>query len=203
MFIYICTMRLRDEQKEQLVRTKALELLVEEGFNGFSMHKLAKAANVSPATLYIYFQNKEDLIVQLGIEVGLKIHVVTFEGFDYEASFEDGLWMQWKNRAKYVLENPISAAFIEQFRNSPYKKKLGDEYFQEFRNNMTKFLKRAIEKGELIPLPKEVFWTLAFAPLYQLIHFAQDGYNMAGEPFVLTEEIMRMTFNQVIKSLKP
>jgi predicted solute-binding protein len=57
--------------------------------------------------LYIYFQNKEDLIVQLGIEVGLKIHVVTFEGFDYEASFEDGLWMQWKNRAKYVLENPI------------------------------------------------------------------------------------------------
>jgi AcrR family transcriptional regulator len=41
-------MRLRDEQKEQLVRTKALELLVEEGFNGFSMHKLAKAANVSP-----------------------------------------------------------------------------------------------------------------------------------------------------------
>jgi hypothetical protein len=68
---------------------------------------------------------------------------------------------------------------------------------------MTKFLKRAIEKGELIPLPKEVFWTLAFAPLYQLIHFAQDGHNMAGEPFVLTEEIMRMTFNQVIKSLKP
>jgi hypothetical protein len=35
-------MRLRDEQKEQLVRTKALELLVEEGFNGFSMHKLPK-----------------------------------------------------------------------------------------------------------------------------------------------------------------
>ena len=61
MFIYICTMRLRDEQKELLVRTKALELLVAEGFNGFSMHKLAKAANVSPATLYIYFQNKEDV----------------------------------------------------------------------------------------------------------------------------------------------
>jgi AcrR family transcriptional regulator len=72
-------MRLRDEQKELLVRTKALELLVEEGFNGFSMHKLAKAANVSPATLYIYFQNKEDLIVQLGIEVGQKIQEVTFE----------------------------------------------------------------------------------------------------------------------------
>lgn len=203
MFIYICTMRLRDEQKELLVRTKALELLVAEGFNGFSMHKLAKAANVSPATLYIYFQNKEDLIMQLGIEVGQKIQEVTFEDFDFEESFEAGLWKQWKNRAKYVLENPISAAFIEQFRNSPYKKKLGEEYFQEFRNNMTKFLKSAIKKGELIPLPKEVFWTLAFAPLYQLIHFAQDGHNMAGEPFELTEDVMYLTFKQVIKSLQP
>lgn len=203
MFIYICTMRLRDEQKEQLVRTKALELLVEEGFNGFSMHKLAKAANVSPATLYIYFQNKEDLIMQLGIEVGQKIHEVTFEDFNFEESFEDGLWKQWKNRTKYVLENPIAAAFIEQFRNSPYKKKLEPAYFQVFRNNMKKFVENAIQKGELVALPREVFWTLAFAPLYQLIHFAQDGHNMAGEPFVLTEEIMRTTFNQVIKSLKP
>ena len=120
MFIYICSMRLRDEQKELLVRTKALELLVAEGFNGFSMHKLAKAANVSPATLYIYFQNKEDLIMQLGIEVGQKIQEVTFEDFDFEESFEAGLWKQMKNRAKNVLENPIAAAFIEKIRNSRF-----------------------------------------------------------------------------------
>ena len=42
-------------------------MFVKGGFNGFSMQKLAKAANVSPATIYIYFKDKEDLIQQLYI----------------------------------------------------------------------------------------------------------------------------------------
>ena len=65
-------MRTRDENKEQSVRQKALELLVNQGFEGFSMQKLAKAAKVSPATLYIYYKDKEDLITSIGIEVGKK-----------------------------------------------------------------------------------------------------------------------------------
>ena len=50
-------MRTRDENKEQLVRQKALELIVNQGLEGFSMQKLAKAAAVSPATLYIYYKD--------------------------------------------------------------------------------------------------------------------------------------------------
>jgi TetR/AcrR family transcriptional regulator, multidrug resistance operon repressor len=54
-FIFAPTeMRTRDEQKEITIREKALEMIVEQGFDGFSMQKLAKAAKVSPGTLYIY-----------------------------------------------------------------------------------------------------------------------------------------------------
>ena len=40
-------------------------MIVKEGFDGLSMQKLAKAANVSPATIYLYFKNREDLLNQL------------------------------------------------------------------------------------------------------------------------------------------
>jgi len=62
-------MRIRDEQKEALVKEKAIELLVEYGFEGFSMQKLAREVGISPATLYIYYSDKEDLIKKLGLEL--------------------------------------------------------------------------------------------------------------------------------------
>ncbi|WP_245895661.1 TetR/AcrR family transcriptional regulator [Flavobacterium album] len=63
-------MRTRNADKEELVKQKAIELLVKEGFQGFSMNKLAKASGISVATLYIYYQDKDDLIKQIGIEIG-------------------------------------------------------------------------------------------------------------------------------------
>jgi AcrR family transcriptional regulator len=61
-------MRTRYTEKEKLVRENAIVLLVKDGFEGFSMAKLAKACNISVATLYIYYKDKDDLIKQLGVE---------------------------------------------------------------------------------------------------------------------------------------
>ena len=47
-------MRTRDTDKEQLVKQKAIELLVNDGLDGFSMNKLAKACDIAVATLDIY-----------------------------------------------------------------------------------------------------------------------------------------------------
>ncbi len=58
MFIYICQMRTRDEAKETAIRKKAMALIVQEGFDGLSMHKLARAAGVSVATIYIYYKDR-------------------------------------------------------------------------------------------------------------------------------------------------
>ena len=46
-------MRTRNTCKEQLVKEKAVELLVSDGLEGFSMNKLARACDISVATLYI------------------------------------------------------------------------------------------------------------------------------------------------------
>ena len=65
-FIYkTSSMRVRDPGKEHAIRERALDMIVAHGFDGLSMQKLAKAAGVSPATIYIYFKNRDDLIVSL------------------------------------------------------------------------------------------------------------------------------------------
>ncbi|MBB5440814.1 AcrR family transcriptional regulator [Pedobacter sp. AK017] len=195
-------MRARDLNKVELVKQKAIELLVEVGFEGFTMNKLAKACKISVATLYIYYQDKDDLILKVGIEEVERMSAIMLENFDPESSFEEGLKQQWKNRAKCLFENPWSAQMIEQLRTSTYQLKVLEVFGKNFKEPLGKFMHNSIERGEIDQMPFETYWSIAFAPLYNLIRFHNEGQSLGGKPFVLTDEILWKTFELVIKALK-
>lgn len=195
-------MRYRDEHKEQLVKDKAIEMIVKEGLDGFSMQKLAKQAKVSPATLYIYYKDKEDLLIQLGYEEATRLTTTILRDFDPNMRFEEGMRIQWRNRADYWLEDPTRASFLEQLRHSPLRARVFEALDQEFVIAMSKFLQNAIANKEILPMPHEVFWSVAYAPLYNLIRFHNEGISLAGKPFKLSEESMWKTFEVVMKALK-
>ena len=206
MFIhlYLEMVRIRDDQKERLLRRKAVMLFVKEGFDGLSMQKLARAARVSPATIYIYFKNREDLILQLSAELSKKMADATLDGFDPEMSFEEGMKIQWMNRARYCMKYPEEMHFIEQVRFSPFYEKslqLTDKRFIEV---MSKFGSNAVRRNELKELPFEVFWAIAFSPLYTLVKFHMHHVSMPGrKKFVLTDEILLTTLHRVLQALRP
>ncbi len=194
-------MRSRDENKELAIRDKALEMIARDGFGGFSMQKLARAAHVSPATLYIYFLNREDLLNKLYIHVQETFIHVTLEGFDPKLSFEQGLWIQWKNRLRFILKYPMYYQFYEQFRNSPLI--LHREVkLSEFKENMKEFVMNAIKRKEIEPMEPEVFWALAYGSFYALVKFHLGGKTLMGNDFKMTETSMKKAFDRVIKALK-
>jgi TetR/AcrR family transcriptional repressor of multidrug resistance operon len=195
-------MRKRDINKEITIHRKAVEMVVSMGFDGFSMKKLAKAANISVSTIYIYFKNKEDLINRLFIEIEQKFEEDALKKFDPGMSFESGLWLQWKNRYKNIVKDPLSFYFFEQFRNSPLIKHK-DIKQNVFRKKMNEFVKNAISKKEVVDLPIDIFWAIAYGAFYTLIKFHLDKATMAGKPFLLNEHKMKQAFDHVIKSLKP
>ena len=144
-------MRIRDEHKEQIVKQKALELLVNQGFEGFSMQKLARAANVSPATLYIYYKDKEDLIMSIGREIGEKLNQEIFKDFDPILPFAEGLRLQWRNRANFMLNHKIEMIFYEQIKSSTFREAISENVVSEFKEKMSIFARNAIQRGELNP----------------------------------------------------
>ncbi len=196
-------MRVRDEHKEQSIREKALKMIVKQGLDGFSMQKLAKAANISPATIYIYFKDKEDLVAQLCRDAGEKMLDITLKNFDPSMSFSEGLRIQWVNRAKYCMKYPDQMHFLEQLRHSPYGGKLSEIMGTKFKEVMGNFVTNAIKKKELVKVSVEVYWSIAFAPLYNLVNFHMMGKSVGGKRFVLSDKIMKETFELVLKALKP
>jgi AcrR family transcriptional regulator len=196
-------MRLRDEKKERLVKHKAIDLISGQGLNGFSMQKLARAARVSPATLYIYYKNKEDLLLKLGAEEGIRMTRATMEGFDPNMSFREGLKKQWENRAKFILSNPKENKVLEQLKLSSYGERIFSAITDEFAEVMSRFTRTAVKNGELISLPVEVYWTIAFAPLYNLLRFHFNGRGVGLRPFRFSDKIMYQTLEIVLKALRP
>jgi len=196
-------MRTRDEQKELLVKEKAIELLVKHGFEGFSMQKLAKAAKISPATLYIYYSDKDDLIRKLGIELGHKMTDITLDGFSGKMSFAEGMKKQWENRARYWIKHPREALAYEVIRHSPHGGFVVQEIGARFRPVMEEFGSNAVKNNELRPVPFEVFWSIAYGPLYTMLKFHAEGRSNHSMPFEFSEKKMYETLELVLKALKP
>jgi AcrR family transcriptional regulator len=196
-------MRPRDENKELLIRQKAIEMIVEHGVDGFGVNKLAKAAGVSPATIYIYYKDKDDLIVQLGIEVAGKMMDYSFKDFSPEMDFAEGLQIQWRNRMAYFINFPLEMEFIEIMRYTQYYEEATKTITKNFGSVLGPFMQNAIKKKQIVSLPFEVYWSIAFAPLYQLIKFHFQGRTYVNSTFKLSDELMLQTLQLVLKALKP
>ncbi len=202
-FIFEAGMRHRDENKEALLREKAIQMIVSEGFDGLSMHKLAKKAGISPATIYIYFKNREDLLNQVFVHVQRSFTKMALRGFSPDLSLEKGLWLQWKNRLQFILENPVHFRFIEQFRTSPLVNHNSIQ-FSEFKQSMKQFLVNCIRRKELRKIEPELFWSLAYGPLYALVRFHLHEKSLTvNKRFTLTDAKLKMVFAGVLRSLKP
>ena len=198
----LAQMRIRDENKEAAIREKAMEMIVKEGFDGLSMQKLAKSAGVSPATIYIYFKNREDMVQQL-FKIAQKAFADTaLLNFDPNATLEDGLWLQWKNRLRYIEEYPVYFQFYEQFRNTHLINHKSVD-MSAFRETMMLFVKNAIKRGELVKMEPEIFWSIAYGSFYSLIKFHLQEKKMMTETFKLTDAKLKQTLKMVIKALKP
>jgi len=195
-------MRKRDPDKEDLVKQTAIALIVKDGLERFSMNRLAKACNISVATLYIYYKDRDDLIINIAMESGRLMSEAIIKDFDPEQSLEDGLRQQWINRYKFMVDYPHLSLFFDQLRSSSYQEEFLRGFLKDFIIVMGKFMRNVIERGEVEEMTIETYWSIAYAPLYALARFDNEGKGLDGKPFKLTEDVLWKTFDLVLKSLK-
>ncbi|THB78878.1 MAG: TetR/AcrR family transcriptional regulator, partial [Desulfobulbaceae bacterium] len=95
-------MRPRDDKKQEALFLATVQVVNEIGFAASSVAKIVKEAGVSPATLYIYFKNKEDLLVSTYLEIKQGMGEAMLEGFDNQLPIRDIFRRIWLNAFAYV-----------------------------------------------------------------------------------------------------
>ena len=69
------------DKRNALVQA-TIGLVNNNGFHATPMSKIAKMANVSPATIYLYFENKQDLVNKVYLEVKSIYTQYAFETYE-------------------------------------------------------------------------------------------------------------------------
>lgn len=105
--------------KKNAVLKATLSLVNDGGFQAASMAKIAKMAAVSPATIYLYFKNKQDLINQLYLITKAQFCSIAFANYDESLSVKKGFEAIWYNIAKFKLGESMESYFLSQCDNTP------------------------------------------------------------------------------------
>ena len=58
-------MRFKDEDKRQRIKDALVRLILRDGIDGVSVSKIAREAGVSPATIYVYYDSKEEMLAEV------------------------------------------------------------------------------------------------------------------------------------------
>lgn len=188
MFVYFRIVRRKDDNKQQAICDAAIELITANGFADTSMSKIAKAANVSPATIYVYFENKEQLLNKIYLFVKQEMSAKLLQGVKPDLAVAEAFKIIWNNFYQYATTNPIRFAFTEQFANSPMVDGIcKDESMSYFKPLLDLFRRGKTEKI-FKDISLEIFIAFTFSPLTGLIkeHFS-------GE-IILDEKVLETTF---------
>ena len=144
-------MRQKDDQKTDLFFTSTLALVSQVGLVGLTIPLIAKRSGVATGTLYIYFKNKEDLILALYKDIKKRFASTIFIGYSPGMSVEEGLRTIWENTVRYSVSHYSEEVFLQQFNISPYSK--GPEVLT-FAGDQMQPLQELIARGQQLSLLK-------------------------------------------------
>jgi len=175
------------EKKEKITDKRSallnatLTLVNNHGFHNAPMSKIANLAGVAPATIYLYFENKQDLVNKLYLEVKEDFSTAAFEGYSENLSVKDGFEIIWFNIANYKLNQIKESNFLAQCDNSPMIEEAirieGLKHLQP----LLDLWSRGKKEGVIKPLSEYVLYAFTVYPLSFLQGMQERGIYTLDE----------------------
>jgi AcrR family transcriptional regulator len=146
------------ERRRQQIMIAAKRVFSSNGFNKSTMEDIAREAELSPGTIYLYFRNKDELYASLSLRIlqylNIRLkHVINRQGLEPEE------YVEALKQAMYdVYEfDPLIVINMFQFQSTETVKNLSPELLSEIielSNNsmgtMADIFEKGIEKGVFI-----------------------------------------------------
>lgn len=172
-------MRIKDEEKRIKIKQAILEIVYESGLSGLNYALIAKKANVSSGTPYVYYKDKEDMLSKVYIEVKEVVDGHLEEAIQKGKNIEEKLYYAISYLAKSVLLHPVETKYVMTFRNN--KELLSEEAVVLANKNLKPLFdlyEEAYQKKEIYLQDKSKLNALLIAPVYWL---SEENKNLTFE----------------------
>jgi len=183
------------DKRNALIKA-TIELVNNNGFHGTPMSMIAKMAQVSPATIYLYFENKQDLVNKTYIDVKAQYTSYVFANYNEALSVADGFENIWERIANFKLEDSENAMFLAQCDNTPM---IDEPSRQEGIKHLQPLLdlwERGKKEGIIKPISNYLLYAYSINPLSFLM-MAQKR-----DAFILNETHLEAAYQSAWDSIK-
>lgn len=156
-------MRRKDDEKQNSIKRSVVQLILKEGFQGTSISKIAKVAGVSPATVYIYYQNKEEMLRDIYNEYAEEVFDLLLQQLKPDMTGEQLIDVLVREYYQYIINNEEIFHFVDQFSTCPSLHE-GCNVLQGT-ISLNVVLKEYKERGILNNFNNENIWAILFYPV--------------------------------------
>lgn len=163
-------MRKKDETKQAKILNAAADIILKQGAAAISTVKVAKAVGISQSNVYLYFKNKDALLISVYRREMSKIDAAggLDRLLDRTISVTDRLNLYLESIYDYAVANPDSLTLIQQvkFLFGQYDSNPFSETFQNGNNPVVTLIEEAISAGVLKQVPVSVVMSLVFSVIH-------------------------------------
>ena len=184
------------EKRDALVKA-TINLVNNNGFHATPMSKIAKMAKVSPATIYLYFDNKQDLVNKVYLEVKAAYTAYVFKNYSSDISVVKGFEIIWKRIADFKLKDVEEAMFLAQCDNTPMIDEASRQEGLKHLQPLLDLWERGIKEGIIKPLSPYLLYAYTINPLSFLMVMQQRGVFQLNQDYL--EDAYRAAWNSIKK----
>ncbi|MEQ8421706.1 MAG: TetR/AcrR family transcriptional regulator [Arenibacter algicola] len=184
------------EKRNALVKA-TINLVNNNGFHATPMSKIAKMANVSPATIYLYFDNKQDLVNKVYIEVKAAYTDYAFKNYSNDIPVSTGFEIIWKRIADFKLKEVEEAMFLAQCDNTPIIDEASRQEGLKHLQPLLDLWERGQKEGIIKPLSPYLLYAYSINPLSFLMVMQQRGVFQLNQDHL--EDAYQAAWNSIKK----
>lgn len=182
------------DKKKALIKA-TIELVNSNGFHGTPMSKIAKMAKVSPATIYLYFKNKQDLVNKTYLEVKTEYTNYAFATYEEGITVELGFETIWKRIAAFKLDECEKAMFLAQCDNTPMIDEPSRQEGIKHLQPLIDLWERGKKEGLIKPFSNYILYAYAINPLSFLMINKKRGTFQFNNTHI--EEAYQAAWNSI------
>ena len=112
-------MRTRDLEKQRRIKESMIRLILRDGLAGTSVAKIARAAGVSPATIYVYYDSKEAMLAEVFRECSHQTYDYLHRMLEPEMDGQELIRTIVRSYYDYTVEHEAMFSFVEQCSRCP------------------------------------------------------------------------------------
>ncbi|MFY0648540.1 TetR/AcrR family transcriptional regulator [Sulfitobacter geojensis] len=182
--------RLTPEATQAKIRTALVEEVAKQGIGATSVGAVAKRAGMSAGTIYLHFENKEDMLRKVFLQIKTDIHTLMMSSAD-DPDAKSMIRKMWFDLFGFVAAHPMDFMFVEYAGAAQILSKKQARKVADMQVEIAALIQRGIDEGAIVGMPVSMVTTLLIAPAMQL---ARAGVLASEQP---SEETLGLVFERV------